>query len=119
MTAARCSDTLFASASFAAHALNPLEIAPRNSELGVRFFPFGVVIPTFPFLRCAPGEPDMERIEGMRWRIANFIDVAKTGPFNGPHRQSRPPYRRVCNPATPSFALPTWVANAPPPQNET
>src|SRR5215469_6966151 len=32
------SDALFSSASVALDPLNPLEIAPRNSELGVRFF---------------------------------------------------------------------------------
>jgi hypothetical protein len=36
---------LFSSASFAAHPLNPLDVAPRNFELRVRFFPFGVVRP--------------------------------------------------------------------------
>jgi hypothetical protein len=30
---------LFSSASFAAHPLNPLDVAPRNFELRVRFFP--------------------------------------------------------------------------------
>jgi hypothetical protein len=39
------SDALFSSASVELDPLNPLEIAPRNSELGVRFFSFGVVIP--------------------------------------------------------------------------